>query len=416
MRSDQRKLKRTLFPVMLTFFLDNFGLAMIYPIFTPLLIKSEYTILAGTTPLFKRTILLSFLIASFPLAQFFGAPLIGQFSDRLGRKRAFYVTILGTALGYTLTAISIQFDSLIGLFFSRFSTGLFAGNLTLCLATIADLSPDDTCRTRNFSLISVIGGLSFILAILFGGIFSNPNLSLHFNFSFPFWMIALLSYFNLVCMILFFHETHSPSRLLSFNPLKGFHNLLQTVQIKELRALYAVNFLFMLAWIASMQFLPAFLLEHFNFSMGPVSFCLMAVGAIWSLSNLILNRSLAKSFYPGQILLGSLLFVSFFLLLTGMTHSATSFLCLFFPSVCFAAICWTNNLATISLKAPSAIQGSILGINQSITSIAALLSPILGGLLFNLTPHAIYVFGGIIVLLACLILYHFKAYQQHSFH
>jgi len=408
------KLKRTLFPVLLTYFLDNFGLAIIYPIFTPLIIKTELSFLPLTTSHSARAILLGCLIASFPLAQFFGAPLIGQFSDRFGRKKAFCVTVLGTTLGYALTALSLHLHSLTGLFISRCFTGLFAGNLTLCLAALADLSPNNTSRTRNFSLVSAVGGMSFILAILFGGFLSDPTAFSHFNPSFPFWITALFSCINFFCILLLFHETHKGPRHPGVNPLQGINNLKLGIQNKTLRTLYSVNFLVMLSWIACMQFLPAFLLERFKFSLQDITLCLMLVGALWSLSNLLLNRTLAKRLYPGHILLGSSILLALLLLFTLMTHSATSFLLLFFPAVCFAALCWTNVLATLSLKTPSTIQGSVLGINQSMTSMAALLGPLLGGLLIAINPHAVYLFGGILTLTAFCILLSHKAHSPTS--
>jgi MFS transporter, DHA1 family, tetracycline resistance protein len=410
---DEKKRRRSLFPVLLTYFLDNFGLAIIYPIFTPLILKSTHSTLSSATPDFEKTLLLGMLIGAFPLAQFFGAPLIGQFSDRFGRKRAFYITILGTALGYTFTSVSIMGQSLIGLFICRFCTGIFAGNLTLCLAAIADMSHDDTSRTKNFGQIGAIGGLSFIIAIAFGGILSDPNLSRYFNPSFPFWMTAFLSYINLICMILLFHETHQPSRHPGLNPFKGIHNLIIGLQSKELRAIYAVNFLFMLAWVASMQFLPALLLLDFKFQIGNITLCLMAVGAIWSLTNLFINRQLAKWFFPGRTLLCCLLLISFLLLFLLFSNTPASFLSLFFPAVCCASLCWTNGVATISLKAPSPVQGSILGINQSMNSIAAMLSPIIGGALIAINKHAIHLFGGVITLLAFCLLLSYRAYDQH---
>src|SRR5581483_462094 len=245
-----RKDNQALFPVLLTYFLDNFGLAIIYPIFTPLLIKSEHAFFATPAPLLERTLFLGFLIAAFPFAQFFGAPVIGQFSDRVGRKRAFYITIFGTGLGYAFTALSIMHFSLAGLFISRFATGLFAGNLTLCLATIAHMSPDDTSRTQNFSLINALGGMSFIIALALGGILSDRNLSAYFNPSFPFWLIAILSYINLGCLHLFFHEPYKGPKHPGFNPFKGVHHLLQGIRSKELRTIYVGNFLFLLSWIA----------------------------------------------------------------------------------------------------------------------------------------------------------------------
>jgi DHA1 family tetracycline resistance protein-like MFS transporter len=409
-----QKGRRSLLPVLLTYFLDNFGLAIVYPIFTPLLVKSEHFFLSSSAPIFERTVLLGLLIAAFPLAQFFGAPLIGQFSDRFGRKRAFYITVLGTGIGYTCTAISIMNHSLIGLFFSRFSTGLFAGNLTLCLAAIADMSHDDATRTRNFSLISAIGGLSFIIAIAFGGILSDPGISHHFNPSFPFWITALLSYLNLGCVILLFHETHKVPQRPSANPFAGVRNLLRGIKSQELRIIYTVNFLFMMAWVASMQFLPATLLELFQFQVGQITLCLMGTGATWSLTNLIINRALAKRFFSGKILLVSLLLISLSLLFTMMASTAPWFLLFFFAASCCAALCWTNGLATISLKAPLAIQGSILGINQSMTSIAAMLSPIIGGFLIAINRHALYVFGGLACLIAFSLLMSHKAYEHKT--
>lgn len=410
---DERKKRRALYPVFLTYFLDNFGLAIIFPIFTPLFLKSSHSILASATPYFERTVLLGIVIAAFPLAQFFGAPLIGQFSDRFGRKRSFFITILGTGLGYTFTALSIMEDSIFYLFFSRFCTGLFAGNLTLCLAAIADMSPDDASRTKNFGQIGAVGGLSFIIAIAFGGILSDPSISRHFNPSFPFWITALLSYINLACMILLFHETHPAQRHPGLNPLKGVHNLIEGIKNKELRTIYIVNFLFMLAWVGSMQFFPSLLLKHFDFQIGDITICLIVVGALWSLTNLFINRELAKKYFPGKTLLVSLFIISLLLLSLLFSHASLSFLILFFPAVCCASLCWTNGLATISLKAPEAIQGSILGINQSVSSIAAMLSPIIGGILAGINEHAVYLFAGLATLFAFSILITSKAYHHH---
>jgi MFS transporter, DHA1 family, tetracycline resistance protein len=406
---EEQKRKRSLFPVLLTYFLDNFGLAIVYPIFTPFILKSTHPIISYS----ERTIILGILIGAFPLAQFFGAPLIGQFSDRFGRKRAFYITILGTALGYTFTSVSIMKNSFTGLFISRFCTGLFAGNLTLCLAAIADMSPDDMSRTKNFGQIGAIGGLSFIIAIALGGIFSDPSISRHFNPSFPFWITALLAYTNLICMILLFHETHAPIRHPGVNPFKGIDSLVLGLKSRELRIIYIVNFLFMLTWVAAMQFLPTFLLLDFQFQIFGITLCLMAIGAIWSFTNMGINRVLARRFFPGRTLLCSLLLISLLLLFLVFSKSLELFLCLFFLATVCASLCWTNGVATVSLKAPAAIQGSILGINQSLNSIASMLSPIIGGLLVALNKHALYLFGGVMTLLAFGLLMSYRAYDEH---
>jgi len=408
----EKKNSRPLIPVFITYFLDNFGLAIIFPIFTPLFLKTDQSILAEATSQFTRTVLLGVVVAAFPLAQFFGAPLIGQFSDRFGRKKAFFITILGTAIGYTLTAASILNASILFLFLSRFCTGLFAGNLTLCLAAIADMSPDDKARTKNFGQIGAVGGLSFISAIAFGGILSNPEISSHFNPSFPFWLTAFLSYVNLALMVWLFHETHIAKAAPSFHAFKGLQLIRSGLSSHELKPIYAVNFLFMLSWVASMQFFPSLLLHHLHFEIGAITLCLMGVGLFWSLSNLILNRIFATYFFPGKTFLICLFILALLLLSTTFSHAAFSFFFFFYPAVCCASLCWTNGLATVSLKAPAAIQGSILGINQSMTSMAAMLSPIIGGLLAGINIHSVYFFAGLMSLAGFTILLSTKGYQH----
>ena len=136
-----QKSNYSLFPVFTTFFLDNFALAVIYPIFTPLFLSLQKGILPENIPIGYRTILLGMLIACFPLAQFFGAPIVGEFSDQCGRK-----SICLHHFGNMLRAHSFSFSIFIHflplLFFARLLTGFFAGNLAVCLAALADLSPD----------------------------------------------------------------------------------------------------------------------------------------------------------------------------------------------------------------------------------------------------------------------------------
>lgn len=393
------------FPVYLTYFLDNFGLAIIYPIFTPIFLLPNPLI---TFPFSysHRTVLLGILIGLFPFSQFIGAPLIGQFSDRYGRRKAFFITILGTAIGYTLTAVSITAHSLSLLFVSRFLTGLFAGNLTLCLAAIVDMSPDDKARARNFGHIAAIGGLSFIIAIAVGGMLSDPSFGRYFNPSLPFWITALLSYINFVCMILFFNETHPTRTSLDIYFFKGMHNIMLALKNKELSIIYMGNFFFMLSWVATMQFLPAFLIKYFSFSTFYITLTLTLVGALWAFSNFVINQQLAKRFYPANTLRTCLFFLATLLLSILFINHSTLFFILFYPAVCFASLCWTNSLANVSLKAPVGIQGSILGINQSMTSLASMIAPPLGGFFAGGGKQWLFSFTGIACLFACMIIWH----------
>lgn len=55
-----------------------------------------------------RTLIYGFLVASYPLAQFFGAPVLGSLADSYGRKKLLSVSLVGTMLGYLLFALGIM--------------------------------------------------------------------------------------------------------------------------------------------------------------------------------------------------------------------------------------------------------------------------------------------------------------------
>ncbi len=404
--------RRSLLPVFITYFLDNFGLAIIYPIFTPLLLDPKHSLLEPSATYVERAILLGLLIGSFPLAQFFGAPLIGQFSDRFGRKKSFYITIFGTTFGYTMTSFAIQENIVSLLFTSRFITGLFAGNLTLCLASVADMSPDQRGRSKNFGLIAAIGGVSFIIAILLGGILSNPQYSSYFNPSLPFWITASLSYVNFVLMILLFRETHPPRISSGINPFRGIQNLSLALRSPYLRILYLINFFFMLSWVTSMQFFPTTLIKLFQFSPNQITLSLMGVGLTWALANLSINPYLSKRFYSAKILLVCLLIQTACLFFLSIASNADLFFSFFYPAAICAALSWTNGIATVSIKASPDMQGSILGINQSMSSIAAMAGPSLGGIIAGFGDRFLFLFTAICSLTALSLLYKNKIYNS----
>ncbi|MCK4934792.1 MAG: MFS transporter, partial [Simkaniaceae bacterium] len=185
------KIKTSLLPVYFVFFLDNFGFGLVFAIFGPLILNPEFGMLSPGMTAGERNIFLGILFAAFPLTQLFGAPIVGDIADRFGRKKAFYITILGTTLGYILSGAAITFHSYSFLFFSRLVTGFFAGNLSICLASIADLSPDEESRAKNYGMISTLGGVSWILSMLIGGFLSDPKALTFANPSIPFFLTAI---------------------------------------------------------------------------------------------------------------------------------------------------------------------------------------------------------------------------------
>lgn len=388
---------RDLLPLLFTYFTDTFGLAIVYPLLTPLLLDSNYELLSLKFSAAHRVLILSVLIASFPFAQFFGAPFLGALSDRIGRRKVFLLTIGGGIFGYLVTALGIEIKSLPLLWVGRLVTGLFAGNLTLCLAAIADISHAPAARARNFGWFGAVGGPGFIGAIFVGSaMVGHPGAA--------FLITAAIAIVNWALMYRFFRETHASRGTYPFKLTYGWDNIKTALRFKTVRPIYLSYFFYTMCWITSMQLLPSYITLRLASGAFQVSVMLLVIALLWLISNSLLNPWLIKRLIPASIFAGSLALLTLMLFSSLLAKNFGFFLPFLGLAAFFSALSWTNGLATISLTAPPSIQGSILGINQSISALASIIGPVIGGLLVSGHISMLFLFTGACSLAAFFLL------------
>lgn len=388
---------RDLLPLLFTYFTDTFGLAIVYPLLTPLFLDSSYEILSVQFSQAHRVLLLSILIATFPFAQFFGAPFLGALSDRIGRRKVFLLTIAGGIFGYLVTALGVEIKSLTILWLGRLVTGLFAGNLALCLAAIADISQAPAARARNFGWFGAVGGPGFIGAIFVGSaMVGHPSLA--------FLIAAGITIVNWGLMYRFFRETHASRGTYPFKLTYGIDNIKTALRFKSVRPIYLSYFFYTMCWITSMQLLPSYITLRLSAGTLQVSIMLLTIAVLWLIANSFANSWLIKRLIPASIFAGSLALLTLMLFSSLLAKSFGFFLPFLGIAAFFSALSWTNGLATISLTAPPSIQGSILGINQSISALASIVGPILGGLLVSGHISMLFLFTGACSLAAFFLL------------
>lgn len=379
--------KYAIYPVILTYFLDNLGSSMLYPIFTPLFLKPAIHVLPPTLPLLVQILLYGLLIGSFPIGQCVGVPLLGEVSDWFGRKKTFYLTILGATLGYIASALALLFGSLTLLYFSRFWTGFFAGNLTICLAAVADMSHDEMSRVQNFGWLGAAGGLSFVFGILIGGAFSSL-----YTADIPFWIASFLSLCNLLVVLFLYHESHPTRTKFNIKQLSEWREMFKVVRIPQLKRLYIVYFLFVIAWTPALQFLPTFIATHYFVSTRMLMETFLLIGASWLFANTVLNRMLARSYHPPQVFMGCLLLLSLLFFVFLIDKNLVSLLAVLAIISFCAALSWSMGLAAMSLLATEKNQGSILGINQALSAVAGALGPAVASVIAEIRMSVVYVF------------------------
>ncbi len=371
-----QKEKLALASIFFTFFVDNLCWSIVFPIFAPFFLDSRNLIFSPEVSSATRTTILGFFLAAFPAAQFFGATLIGDYADRKGRKKAFFYTILFSIVGLVLTAISIHLKLISLLFISRLISGVFSGNLSICLTAIADLSHNEYSRVKNFGYLAAIAGSSFIIGVFLGGWFSDAAINSYFNPAFPIWIAAGLTIVNLFFIIFFFRETRHPHEHLEFDFLEGIHNIQKVLKTKNIKVIYMTYFLFLFSWNILLQFTPVQVVEFFQFTNIEIGYVASFMGICWALGSGILNKLFIKKFQPLKVFEICLMFFTLFCVLVIFPKHLIGLLVILGLGVCTAGIAWPICTNVISAAAGKDIQGKILGMSQSVQSLAMTLSPL----------------------------------------
>src|ERR1035437_2493368 len=234
------KQKSPLMTIFLTVFINLLGVGIVIPVIAPLLLYPAHNMLPFETSQHTRSIVLGFLIASYPLAQFFGAPMLGALSDRYGRKKLLALSLFGTVVGYILFATAIIEQNIYLLFFSRILDGFTGGNISIAFSAIADLS-DEKTKAKNFGMIGAAFGLGFILGPFIGGRLADSNVVSWFNPATPFWFAALLASLNLLFVFIAFPEILKVRNNTPVSLFTGIRNIGVAFQKQHLRTIFFVG-------------------------------------------------------------------------------------------------------------------------------------------------------------------------------
>jgi DHA1 family tetracycline resistance protein-like MFS transporter len=407
--------KYLLFPVFLIVFVDNFGYALVFNLLSPLLLKPEYGMMGAATSVHLKNAMLALTFGIFPLGQFFAAPIIGEFADIHGRKKAFYISLLGLTVGFVLSAWAIALHSIWFLFFSRLLSGVFAGNISICMASIADLSVDEKVRGKNFSMVTALFGVSWVAAMIVGGYIGNPRLMGHFGPVFAFLFSAGLSLLNLIILIFMFKDTAPKHSDVKFRLGQGITNIKETLLLKPTRIFFAIYFAWSLGWVIAVQWYPSFSMEVFGASVYEFTFWFMVMGITWTLGAFFAKHFLFNRF--SSLVVGIIGFgmMTLCLLIMQFTFIFTLFSILFGIAAFFSVFAMSSSLNLISTAAPADIQGKVMGLSQSAQSIAFVFVSTIAFLVSIYTISILFYFAAGISALGLALLLYKQASKSESF-
>ena len=376
--------------VFFTVFLDLLGFGILIPVF-PLLISpgSPFKVTPDGWSFTDGLIMLGWLQAAYPLASFIAAPILGQLSDRFGRRPVLALSIFGTALGYMLFAIGISTASIPLLFAARALDGFTGGNIAVAQAAIGDIS-NDSNRARNFGLIGAAFGLGFIIGPYLGGKLSSPNTSFYglfdtpdwFGATTPFWFAAILSLTNCALILGAFPETlREKSAETKLNVMRSVQNVVTGFSSERLRVVLASAFLWNAGFTFFTTFFGVYLRNEFGYSASKTGDYFAIVGLFIALSQAVLVGRVAKSFADYKVLRFSFFGLASMMLLYFVTPTSTTFwiyaIIPFFTASNGLSIANVSSL--VSRSALPGQQGQALGVLSSVQNLAQVPASILVG-------------------------------------
>lgn len=398
----------TLTSIYLTFFVDSLGWSIVFPIFAPYFLDTNNTLFSSEITMATRTTILGFFLTAFSLGQFLAAPLIGEYADRHGRRKALVLSVFFTLVGMAMTAWSMKFNSLFFLFLGRFITGVFASNMSICLACVTDLSENEEAKVKKFGHLSVLAGLSFVLGAFLGGKLSDPSIYYLFSPMFPLLLATILTLINLLFVFFGFRETSTIDPNIKFVFLESFHNIKEALRTEKIKRIYTIYFLFLFAWTMLFQFTPVMAVDRYSFTNSNIGDLALFMGICWAIGSSYLNKLLIRFFTPLKILEFCLILFTILCGLIFYTVHIWVTLGILGLTVVIGGLAWPLCTGVISNTAPKEMQGKILGLSQSVQSLAMTVAPVVGGMGYQIVGGFPFLLGAAASLAAAIIYFTLK--------
>lgn len=407
---------RALPAALFTVFLDAIGVAILIPLYVALVQPGPHQIIPADWTVREGFIMVGWLTGIYSLCTFLAAPILGQLSDKYGRKIVLGLSIVGTSIGYALFAIGIVKHNILLLFLSRALDGITGGNIAVGRAIISDISTPKT-RTRNFGLIGAMFGIGFVLGPYLGGRLSAPNIPFinvaghqflstpsWFDPAVPFWFATILAAINAILVFTILPETHEHKHNRKIQWTKSLSDIKKAVTLPGVRSVVPISFLFTGGFTFFTTFFSFSMIDRIpGFTPANVADYFSLIGIWIAVFQGALIPTLAKRFKNYQIIRFSMFGVAaaVLFLLTITTTKSAIFASPLIPM--FVAMNMANLIALVSSVAERKIQGEVMGINSSAEALGQGIPAVMSGYIASVAvwlpsvvAASVMVFAGIL--------------------
>lgn len=377
---------RRIWIIFLIVFVNLLGFGIILPLL-PYYIES----------LGAGVLVVGLLSATYSLFQLISAPILGELSDKIGRRPILIFSLLGTTVSFFLLGWA---KTLPLLFLSRIIDGASGGNISTAQAYVADITKKEN-RTQGMGILMAAFSLGFILGPALGGVLSR------YGYAVPAYVAGVVSLIATILTYFYLPETVKikPAAGLikpkkKYFSFKDFYDVFTHPQVGNV---VIVSFLMMVAF-SIMQGTFAWFSEH-NLGLGAEQngYLFAYLGFVGIVVQIFLLKKITKAMSDYRLIVISLVMMSVSFVLLAESYDLRLLL-LALTGLAFANSILGPVLAgLVSKLTPDHEQGNIMGVSQSVGSIARLIGPILGVVLYErLGAQSPFFFGSLILMLTAL--------------
>ena len=377
--------------ILVTVFVDVMGWGLIIPVMQDLISQMK------KIPVNEASTYGSLLLSVYALIQFICAPVLGNLSDKYGRRPVLLFSLFGFAVDYLFLALSPSYG---WLFVGRTVAGITGASFTTASAYIADISTPEN-KAKNFGMIGAAFGLGFIVGPAIGGLLSGWGLRA------PFYAAAILCMLNFLYGYFVLPESLSKEHRREFD-WKKIYPLGSIIKLKKYPAiggLFVSLCLVYLAVHAVQSNWNYFTKYRFQWSDKLIGASLAVVGLLVAFVQAGLIRFITPKIGNEKSVYLGLMFYSIGLFLFSFAYQSWMMFAFLVP-YCLGGIAGPALQAIMSGNVPKNEQGELQGALTSLMCLTSIVGPILMNNLFAwfTKPTAPVYFPGVSFLLGSVLI------------
>jgi DHA1 family tetracycline resistance protein-like MFS transporter len=345
---------RPLLVIFLTIFVNLVGFGIIVPL---LPFYAERFGASGLT--------IGLLFGVFSLCQLIASPILGEMSDRFGRRPVLIFSLAGTVLSFVMLALA---HSITMLFLARIVDGLSGGNISTARAYVADITePKD--RARAYGIIGAAFGLGFILGPALSGVLAPVS------YTAPIWAAAAITAVATLMAIFWLPETVHRVTASAGLPFAAIGAMMRRPQV---RRILAIDFVYWLAFAVFQTTFALFVAHRFGFDAGQTGYFFAAFGVLGAVVQGVLIRPIVGRLGDKSTFILGLVCSTVGLVAATLTNSVALFSLALVPLALGIGFGHPTMSSLVSRVARNDEQGRVQGAASAIESLGRAIGPVWG--------------------------------------